>query len=86
VTVAIPSEAVSRDRDSHVCYVIGTSGIERRDITVGGSTADLVEVTDGLKEGESVALNSARIVEGPASRAGAASPDEPDSAELAGLP
>ena len=55
--LAVPSEAVSVDHDRKVCYVIGPSGLERREITPGGSTPDLIEVTDGLKEGESVVLN-----------------------------
>ena len=58
--LAVPTEAVSVDHDRNVCYVIGPSGLERREITPGGFTPDLVEVTDGLKEGESVALNQPR--------------------------
>ena len=38
---------MSVDRDRIVCYVIGPSGLERREITPDASTPDLIEVTDG---------------------------------------
>jgi HlyD family secretion protein len=84
--LAIPSEAVSVDRDRKVCYVIGPSGLERREITAGGSTADMIEVTDGLNEGEPVLLNPTRVLELSASRTEPASPDQPETDELAALP
>jgi HlyD family secretion protein len=62
--LAIPSEAVSVDQESKVCYVVGPAGMERRQITSGESSLDLVEVADGLKEGESVVLDPTRLQNG----------------------
>ncbi|HEX3449668.1 MAG TPA: hypothetical protein VHS97_15545 [Isosphaeraceae bacterium] len=73
--LAVPSEAVSVDQNHSVCYVIGPSGLERREITPGGSTLDLIEVTDGLNEGESVVLNPTRVFDRSASRADSAGPN-----------
>ena len=59
--LAVPSEAVSFEHARNVCYVVGPSGLERREITPGESTPNLIEVTDGLEEGESVVLNPKRV-------------------------
>jgi HlyD family secretion protein len=80
--LAIPSEAVNVDYDRKICYVIGPSGLERREITPGGSSASLIEVTDGLKEGEYVVLNPTRVFERSAGRAAPASPDDFEAAAL----
>jgi HlyD family secretion protein len=79
-SLAIPSEAVSVDQDRTICYVIGPSGPERREITPGGSAPDLIEVADGLEEGESVVLNPTGVLSGSASRADTADPDQLESA------
>jgi HlyD family secretion protein len=84
--LAIPSEAVSVDQGRNICHVIGPSGLERRGITPGGSTLDLIEVTDGLNEGESVLLNPTLVFDRSAGRADPASPDQPETAALAVLP
>jgi HlyD family secretion protein len=83
--LAIPGEAVDVDHDRHTCYVVGPSGLERREITPGGSTPDLIEVADGLKEGESVVLNPGRVLGWTAGRADPASPDQPETAAIAVL-
>jgi HlyD family secretion protein len=83
--LAVPSEAVSVDEDRSVCYVIGPSGPERREITPGGSTPDLIEVTDGLKEGELVALNQPRDFDRSPRRTDPAVPDRPETAAVAAL-
>ena len=77
--LAVPTEAVSVDHDRKVCYVIGPSGLERREITPGGSTPDLIEVTDGLNEGESVVLNPTQVFDRSAWRADSAGPDQPEA-------
>ena len=59
--LAVPTEAVTVDQARNVCYVIGPSGLERREITSGGSTPYLIEVIDGLEEGEYVVLNPTRV-------------------------
>jgi HlyD family secretion protein len=84
--LAVPSEAVSVDCGSHVCFVIGASGPERREITLGGTTSELTEVTDGLKEGEQIVLKPKPILERPDRRTDPASADEPQTPALAVLP
>jgi multidrug efflux pump subunit AcrA (membrane-fusion protein) len=55
--LAIRHEAVRSDRGKKVCYVAHEESLERREVRIGQDTADLVEVLDGLQEGELVALN-----------------------------
>jgi HlyD family secretion protein len=69
--LAIPLEALCVDQDCNICYVVGPSGLERREITPGGSSSDLIEVTRGLEEGESVVLNPTRVLDGAALGLGA---------------
>jgi HlyD family secretion protein len=83
--LAIPNEAVSVDQDSKVCYVVGPSGVERREITSGESSLDLVEVANGLSEGESVVLNPTRVVGDITSGTNSASPDQPETGAPAAL-
>jgi HlyD family secretion protein len=83
--LAVPCEAVCVDHGSHVCYVIGPSGLKRREITLGETTRQLTEVTDGLKEGEQIVLNPKRILERHDRRADPASADEPETSALAVL-
>jgi HlyD family secretion protein len=78
--LAIPSEAVGVDHDRNTCYVVGPSGLERREIAPGGSTHGLIEVADGLEEGEIVVLNPTQAFDGSAGPAApAASPAEPET-------
>jgi HlyD family secretion protein len=84
--LAVPSEAVSVDHGRHVCYVIGPSGLARREITLGETTPELTEVSDGLKEGEQIVLNPKRMLERPDARADPASADEPQTPTVAVLP
>jgi HlyD family secretion protein len=83
--LAVPSEAVSVDHDRKVCYVIGPSSPERREITPGRSSPELVEVVDGLKVGELVVLNPTQVADGSATHADSASPDQPEMGALAAL-
>ena len=55
--LAIPHQAVRSDRGKKVCYVAHDESLERRVVRIGQDTADMVEVLDGLQEGEMVALN-----------------------------
>lgn len=55
--LAVRHEAVRTDRGKKVCYVAREDNLERREVKIGQDTADLVEVLDGLQEGELVALN-----------------------------
>jgi HlyD family secretion protein len=61
--LAIRHEAVRTDRGKKVCYVAHDESLERRELKIGQDTADLVEVLDGLNEGELVALNPPHIIE-----------------------
>jgi HlyD family secretion protein len=55
--LVIPHEAVRSDRRKKVCFVAHDESLERREVKIGGETTDLVQVVDGLAEGELVALN-----------------------------
>jgi HlyD family secretion protein len=83
--LAVPLEAVSVDHDRKVCYVLGPSDPERREITSGGASAALIEVVDGLKEGESVVLNPTQVLGDLASRADSESPDQTGPDAVAAL-
>jgi HlyD family secretion protein len=78
--LAIPSEAVGIDHDRTICCVVGPSGLERRAIAPGGTALGLIEVTDGLDEGEVVVLNPTRFLDGSAGSADPATgPDQPEA-------
>lgn len=62
--VAIPSEALSHEGNADVCYVAtGDGSLERRAIRIGQSSLDLLEVVDGLEEGESVVSDLTHIAD-----------------------
>lgn len=50
----IPSEALNEGKDGPFCYVLENGVVTVRLITMGISTDDYIEVTDGLKEGDLV--------------------------------
>jgi HlyD family secretion protein len=58
--IAVPAEAVVSEGGQDVCYVAHEDGLERREITLGQATQELLEVTNGLDEGEQVILNPPR--------------------------
>ena len=60
-TLAVPTEAVAYEEGQDICYVAGADGIERREITLGRSTRSLLEVTQGLAEGEEVVINPNKV-------------------------
>ena len=55
--LAVPIEAVASDAGADVCYVQRADRLARRTVKLGRSSHDLVEVLDGLKDGESVVLH-----------------------------
>ncbi len=56
--LVIPHEAVVSDRGKYECFVLSAGNqIERRTLRVGKSTPELIEVTEGLKEGDEVLLD-----------------------------
>ncbi len=59
--LAVPSEAIAFEQGHNICYVAGVDGLERRPVTLGRSNRDLLEVTQGLAEGEQVVLRPEKI-------------------------
>jgi hypothetical protein len=55
--LALPHEAVVAEQNPPVCYVVAGDHLERREVQFGQSTTDLIEITDGLAEGEEVVLD-----------------------------
>jgi HlyD family secretion protein len=55
--LAIPSEAILVDHGFDVCFVVHEDSLERRQVKLGKTTRELVEVTQGLEAGEQVVLN-----------------------------
>jgi HlyD family secretion protein len=52
--LTIPPDALAVERGRDVCYVRNPDGLERREVKLGKSTRDLLEVVAGLEEGEEV--------------------------------
>jgi HlyD family secretion protein len=61
--LSIPIEAMAYEEGQEVCYVASEEGVERRELKVGQSTRDRIEVIEGLDEGEQIVLNPARYDE-----------------------
>jgi HlyD family secretion protein len=55
--LAIPTEAILIDHGYDICFVVREDSLERRQVMLGKTTRDLVEVTEGLEDGEQVVLN-----------------------------
>jgi HlyD family secretion protein len=55
--LAVPHEAVVSEQNRQVCFVPREEHLERREVKVGLGTTDWIEITDGLSEGDQVALN-----------------------------
>jgi HlyD family secretion protein len=55
--LAVPPEALTFENGHDICYVASEDGLERREVKVGETTRDLVEVCEGLEEGEQVVLD-----------------------------
>jgi HlyD family secretion protein len=55
--LAIPHQALRLDGGKHICYVARDDKLERRQVRTGADTPDLVEVTEGLEEGDLIALH-----------------------------
>ncbi len=78
--LTVPIEAVTQEAGQDVCYVALDDRLERRRIELGQATHHLLEVADGLREGERVVLNPVRAEvaddtsEGPDARDDQASP------------
>jgi len=55
--LAIPHEAIKTVNGKKICFVAHEESLQKRQIEIGAETTSLVEVTDGLEEGEMVVLN-----------------------------
>jgi HlyD family secretion protein len=55
--LAVPYEAVVTELKCKVCFVPGQDRLERREVKVGQVTTEWIEITEGLSEGQEVALN-----------------------------
>jgi RND family efflux transporter MFP subunit len=54
----VPVQAVAQQDGKHYAYVVGPSGVEKREVSVGENNEKLVEIKSGLSEGEQVALDT----------------------------
>jgi HlyD family secretion protein len=55
--LVVPPAAVFADQGRYSCYVAVAENLERRDVKVGRTTPEVMEITDGLTEGEEVVLD-----------------------------
>jgi multidrug efflux pump subunit AcrA (membrane-fusion protein) len=53
----VPVQSIEVEEDHHFCYISDGSKLERRPITTGVFNDEFIEVRDGLKPGELVALS-----------------------------
>ncbi len=56
--LTVPVQAVAEFEGNSVCYVVESGKIERREVTVGDSNDQYIQIVDGLKAGESAALDA----------------------------
>ena len=55
--LAVPVQAVFFEDQKAICYVMKKNGgFERRPVTVGSQNTDLVEISEGLREGEKISM------------------------------
>lgn len=62
--VLLPVEVVNIGKEGSFCYVIEDGLVTRRNITIGISSQDYVEVTEGIKAGEQVISDLGDYTEG----------------------
>lgn len=55
--VRVPSAAILQDKGKPYAWVLAGGKIRRRDVTTGLSNWEMVEITEGLREGESVVVS-----------------------------
>jgi RND family efflux transporter MFP subunit len=52
----VPEQAVRREKDSTVVFVVRENAVERRAVSVGGTAGDRVEVLSGVRAGDRVVV------------------------------
>ncbi|RYD21449.1 MAG: efflux RND transporter periplasmic adaptor subunit [Verrucomicrobiaceae bacterium] len=55
--VSVPKEAVQKDKDRNIAWVVREGKVERRAVTVGNANGASIILTAGLSSGETVVLN-----------------------------
>jgi HlyD family secretion protein len=55
--LAVPTLAIAHEDGREFCYVVHDDGLERREVRLGEGTRDMLEISEGLHEGEDVVLN-----------------------------
>ena len=56
--ITVPVQAVAEFDGKHICYVLGSAGLERREVQIGDSNQQLIQILEGVAEGERVALDA----------------------------
>ena len=56
--LAAPVQSVMEAEGKHVCYVVSKGKIERREIKVGDSNTRMIQIVEGVQEGEKVTLDA----------------------------
>ena len=56
--LTVPVQAVTEAGGKQVCYVVAGGAVERREVRVGDGNDHLIQILDGLGEGERVALDA----------------------------
>ncbi len=59
--VVVPSSALAVDEGSHYCYVASAGGLERREVEIGVSTLNEIEITRGLDANEEVVFDASLV-------------------------
>jgi HlyD family secretion protein len=65
--LTVPPEAVVVEDGQDFCFVAHEDGLERRAVRIGDATRDLIEVCEGLDEGEQVVLSPNQLEDSVAS-------------------
>ncbi len=60
-SLVIPPQALTVEQGQDVCYVARADGLRRREVTIGQYHHDMIEVTEGLSEGDQVVMEPNRI-------------------------
>jgi hypothetical protein len=58
----VPIPAVAQRSGQYVSFVVEEQDVTARPVSVGANTSNYVEITDGLREGERVALDARRRI------------------------
>jgi RND family efflux transporter MFP subunit len=56
--LTVPIQGVTEANGQHVCYVMAGTNVERREVKIGEGNEQLVQILEGLSEGERVALDA----------------------------